>query len=683
MPYKILRMKNSLETRKSEGILLADERNRLRIGELYRYKFSVNKNELKEQGIDVSQLFVRIKNEESPLLRPVYLTGPYSFYVDIRPHNYNENRKFRGTEAIPFIENLKPDERFKVKILLNRNSRVGSSSIYSWTIDIVSQLAVTTIPRLEFTFRIGTTRKVVKKTNGPFKSVEGVALEIWDTKTLWDLPPKYPEKPVHLVIVTHGIFANIGCDMLYMKDKLEEMTFPMDESINPNIIVRGCMDNVGKSSHGIHCLGVRVGKYVLEIVDELNKKYRVNKISFIGHSLGGPTQSMAIRYITVKRPDFFDPVKGVKPVNFITLASPFIGVIGDFPFYLSVPLDMGALGLTGRDLNLKYTPLTSRDGLYTDDEAYSERSKYILEILPQAPAKKIFEAFKRRTVYANIMDDGIVPLRTAALLYLDWRGIHKVQKIRKENKKSSKSKGYESSVTPESKEVSPLSNENGHNVGEIPAESPNKKATLQWTLPQAVIHGGRINKYTRGQTNEAVSDSDSEQGVTTNDQKFEPPKEANTLLSALSVLTASIPDQEYIKNPAVRKDEIVHDKLYHPEELPPLHYENRPIVKKLIYPNESVNRIQERIAREWQETMTWRKVLVQIKPDSHNNIIVRRRFVNLYGYVAIEHMVEHHFGTKVCSELVDDPNEPKDEPDQPRQSDQSNGRNKPSKSEKY
>lgn len=49
---------------------------------------------------------------------------------------------------------------------------------------------------------------------------------------------------------------------------------------------------------------------------------------------------------------------------------------------------MGALGLTGRDLNLKYTPLTSKDGLYADDEVYPEHSKYILEILPQAPAKK-------------------------------------------------------------------------------------------------------------------------------------------------------------------------------------------------------------------------------------------------------------------------------------------------------
>lgn len=149
---------------------------------------------------------------------------------------------------------------------------------------------------------------------GSFKSIEGVSLEMWDTETLWDLPPKFPEKPVHLVIMTHGIFSNIGCDMLYMKDKIEEMTFPMDESINPNIIVRGFMGNVGKSGHGIHCLGVRVGKYVLETVDKLNKKYKVDRISFIGHSLGGPTQSMAVRYISIKRPDFLMQLKVLNPL---------------------------------------------------------------------------------------------------------------------------------------------------------------------------------------------------------------------------------------------------------------------------------------------------------------------------------------------------------------------------------
>jgi hypothetical protein len=41
--------------------------------------------------------------------------------------------------------------------------------------------------------------------------------------------------------------------------------------------------------------------------------------------------------------------------------------------------------------------------------------------------------------------------------------------------------------------------------------------------------------------------------------------------------------------------------------------------------------------------MTWRKVLVKLEPDAHNNIIVRRMFANAYGWPVIEHLVREHF----------------------------------------
>ena len=210
-----------------------------------------------------------------------------------------------------------------------------------------------------------------------------------------------------------------------MKDKIEQTAMNIEERYNPNVVVRGCMDNMGKSAHGIYYLGKRLAKFVVRTVEELRKEYHVDKISFIGHSLGGPTQSMAIHYISVMYPDFFNTVSGIKPMHFIALASPFIGVIGDFPLYLSVPLDMGALGLTGRDLNLKYTPLTSNEGLsaLTLAQENSHLPKNILEIIPQPPAQQVFQLFMNRTLYANIVHDGIVPLRTAALLYLDWRSL--------------------------------------------------------------------------------------------------------------------------------------------------------------------------------------------------------------------------------------------------------------------
>jgi hypothetical protein len=54
-------------------------------------------------------------------------------------------------------------------------------------------------------------------------------------------------------------------------------------------------------------------------------------------------------------------------------------------------------------------------------------------------------------------------------------------------------------------------------------------------------------------------------------------------------------------------------------------------------------RLEEKIARDWHSDMTWRKVLVKLEPDAHNNIIVRRMFPNAYGWPVVEHLVREHF----------------------------------------
>ena len=53
--------------------------------------------------------------------------------------------------------------------------------------------------------------------------------------------------------------------------------------------------------------------------------------------------------------------------------------------------------------------------------------------------------------------------------------------------------------------------------------------------------------------------------------------------------------------------------------------------------------MEEKIARDWHCDMTWRKVLVTLEPDAHNNIIVRRMFPNAYGWPVVEHLVREHF----------------------------------------
>lgn len=712
--------------RTDDGLLLFDDRQCLGIGDLRRYKVTVDKAELEKQGVDVDHLFVRVKNEESPLLRPVYLTGPYACYVDVRPHNYDEDKKFETAETIQFTSDLRPNEHFKARLNLNENSRT-EDGLYSWIVDVISQVTVSALPKVAFRLRIGTTKAATKHVVEK-STLKGFVVEEWDTQSLWNLPPKYPDKPAHLVILTHGIFSNIGCDMLYMKDKIEQKSFGIEERINPNVVVRGCMDNMGKSARGVRYLGSRVAKYVIREIEKLNQTYKVDKISFIGHSLGGPVQAMALHYIAVKRPDLFDPKTGVKPVNFIAFASPFLGVVGDFPRYVSLALDVGALGITGRDLTLRHTPIISRNGL-GGSRGPSRLHKLILEALPQKPALEVLERLVHRTLYANVLHDGIVPLRTAALLYLDWNSLAKVHEIRKKkslamkndpslanqipqppiaysisssddyhngtslmdsstasNESSEVDAQLEASLVengeehhsssdtanisdnstkvkqPEEPNGADNTNDNNNNndenenviTGEIPVESMDKKAALQWLLPQGIAQGKKYSKYMRTQTMDVSSESsESDSGfggaqVSQEEKKFRPPPAASTVLAAISVITASVPTQKYIKDPSLRTDAIVHDKVYHPDELPPAHYTNRPFIKKVIYPNESTNRHQERIARAWQETMTWRKVLVDLKPDSHNNICVRRRFTNLFGNVSVGHMVEAHFGVEAC-----------------------------------
>lgn len=704
--------------RMDDGLLLFDDKQCLGIGDLRRYRVTVDRCKLEEQGVDVEDLFLRVKNEESPLLRPVYLTGPYACYVDVRPYNYDENKKFDFDEKIQFTSDLRPGEHFKAKLHLNEGSKMENGH-YSWIVDVVSQVSVSALSKVEFRLRIGTTKAATKHIVEK-STLKGFVIEEWDTESLWNLPPKYPDKPVHLVILTHGIFANIGCDMLYMKDKIEEKTFPMEERINPNIVVRGCMDNMGKSARGVRYLGTRVGKYVIATIEKLNETYKVDKISFIGHSLGGPVQAMALHYIAVKRPDIFDHKTGVKPINFIAFASPFLGVVGDFPKYVSLALDVGAFGLTGRDLTLRHTPVISRDGL-GGSRGPSRFHKLILEALPQKPALEVLQRLVHRTVYANVLHDGIVPLRTAALLYLDWNSLAKVHEIRKQQSiamgndpslanqvtkppidysASSSDASYngrssmnvnaisnisdgtfsndqehisstntdKTSVSPRKKKEDRFEESNkgpdsskGKDAvtGEIPVESMDKKAALQWFAPQGISKGKKYSKYMRTQTMDVSSESsDNEAGAAgvqpsnEEEEKFVPPPAASTVLAAISVITAPVPTQKYIKDPGLRTDAIVHDKVYHPEELPPAHYTNRPFIKKIIYPNESNNRHQERIARAWQETMTWRKVLVDLKPDSHNNICVRRRFTNLFGNVAVSNMVETHFGVESCEKYA-------------------------------
>lgn len=65
-------------------------------------------------------------------------------------------------------------------------------------------------------------------------------------------------------------------------------------------------------------------------------------------------------------------------------------------------------------------------------------------------------------------------------------------------------------------------------------------------------------------------------------------------------------------------------------------------------------KVEEKIARAYHADMAWRKVLVSLEPDAHNNMIVRRMFANAYGWPVVRHVVETHFGESWSARTADE-----------------------------
>ncbi|KFY74496.1 hypothetical protein V499_05479 [Pseudogymnoascus sp. VKM F-103] len=262
-----------------------------------------------------------------------------------------------------------------------------------------------------------------------------------------------------------------------------------DTDDEEDVIVRGFSGNAVRTEKGIKYLGKRLAKYVLAmtypdqpfhsvsisagesfkaaVTHDKSKEvelgeavhphssirkdtptgkklaYKITSISFIAHSLGGLIQTYAVAYIQKHSPDFFDKIQAV---NFICLASPFLGLSNENPLYVKFALDFGLVGRTGQDLGLTWrAPTLARSGWGALVSGIGEngkkaiehprdpRSKPLLRILPTGPAHVALKKFRNRTVYSNVVNDGIVPLRTSCLLFLDWQGLGRVEKARREN----------------------------------------------------------------------------------------------------------------------------------------------------------------------------------------------------------------------------------------------------------
>lgn len=684
-----------------------------------------------------------------------------------------------------------------------------------------------------------------------------------------------------MVILTHGLHSNVTADMLYLKERIEEVA-GLAQRPDGGVVVRGYSGNVCKTERGIKWLGRRMAKWLLKETLWLEQvgcfapdAPPYSRISFIGHSLGGVVQNFAISMVELMtNGEFF---RKLRPVNLITLASPWLGISAESPAYVKLALDVGLVGRTGQDLGLMHRLGPRLDS--TSDKTQIRDSRPILRLLalPNSHAHRVIRRFCARTIYANVVNDGIVPLRTSAMFFLDWSSFDTVEKsvlpngvlggivglptfddlmdgverifarrpmseessaqnerysdetvtteelssrpssfipsfLRRKSthmvflsqivteKKGldeyqrrrtlpptqmnppnlkrdvanamdddlpgksssdadsdfdSEEKGFGKQLVIRKEEQIGMDGQGGElkvdEVGKIPEaeqlqqqmkhpddtklgqtlpfahakhqqwpnkdEAPNnpKPYPQQYSTqhsdnnikpgdrtgpenPGTIISDNLVPSPTEvknpilsqarpnePQSKPAIgspkgedqvqSDTSSnpfasliqhfrsatgKQPVTRKLSKVyhrsqtisesptdirSPPPRTSFLESFPSLINPPLPDEKFITQPSCRAKTIFHDRLYTPDDIPPVTAstsDNSNESDEQTTKREKL-RLEEKIARDWHCDMTWRKVLVKLEPDAHNNIFVRRMFPNAYGWPVIEHLVREHF----------------------------------------
>lgn len=591
----------------------------LHVGDVHRFIITYTPTDItKELG---SHLYIKIKNTENVLMNSALLTGPYMLYCDIRSQEYTHKKECFVSDDQPVYDpNIIPGNSLVHRLTLNR-----LKDKYTWYVDVISQIVFSTSAEINFEIVIAKSEAALSSSSvNHLKNSnyypQCLHIQHLTTLDIWNKPPQSSTDPIHLVILTHGLHSNTSADLFYMKEQIEEMA----SSTGENIVIRGYFGNVCKTERGIKYLGRRLAEFVVnESLKGLDVS-KVKKVSFIAHSLGGPVQTFAISYINYNYPEFF---QNIAPENFITLASPLLGISNENPAYVKVFLKFGIVGKTGQDLNL--------DG-----------AEPLLLLLPSEPTRKILKRFKRRTVYANVLNDGIVPLRTSALLYLDWKALTKIYETL-HNGDSSNMKRNDMNETGEIPVEMNKEMDNAENieVGTNLASSIKSKfqSTLGFCFPNMQA-SKTTQKYNYFQTTEDTVPENDNGRLDLTRESMTPIPRSSVLSSLRKVLLPPSPSPKYINDPKSRDNVILHDKIYTPDMIPKSHTVlSKNVIISHLTQNKRHRFFEEKIARRWHQGMTWKKVLVNLQPDAHNNMIVRRRFANAYGWGVIDHLVETHF----------------------------------------
>ncbi|CAN7133575.1 uncharacterized protein LOC103835299 [Brassica rapa] len=224
-------------------------------------------------------------------------------------------------------------------------------------------------------------------------------------------------EPDHLLVLVHGILASPS-DWLYVEAE-------MKRRLGRRFLIYASSSNTfTKTFGGIDGAGKRLAEEVRQVIQ---KSKSLKKISFLAHSLGGLFARHAVAVLYSAPASDGAAVSnsgnshlprgllaGLEPINFITLATPHLGVRGrkQLPFLLGVPilerlaapLAPFVVGRTGSQLFL------------TDGKA--DKPPLLLRMASDCEDLKFLSSlgsFRSRIVYANVSYDHMVGWRTSSI----------------------------------------------------------------------------------------------------------------------------------------------------------------------------------------------------------------------------------------------------------------------------
>uniref|UniRef100_A0A0E0DX46 DUF676 domain-containing protein n=1 Tax=Oryza meridionalis TaxID=40149 RepID=A0A0E0DX46_9ORYZ len=303
--------------------------------------------------------------------------------------------------------------------------------------------------------------------------------------------------PDHLLILVHGIIASPS-DWTYGEAVLKKR-------LGDNFFIYASSSNIyTKTFDGIDVAGRRLAN---EVLDVIQKMAGLRKISFLAHSLGGLFARYAISILhstamkdasqsaaciapategseKLECTSGLGAIAGLEPINFITLATPHLGVRGknQLPFLqglsilekIAAPLAPLVVGRTGAQLFL------------TDGEP--SKPPLLLQMASDHEDKKFISAlaaFKNRILYANVSYDHMVGWRTSS--------IRREKDLTKPSHRSLD--GYKHIVNMEY--CSPISSDGPHfplqaaRAKEAAQSRPNKENTEEYhqMMEEEMIHG--------------------------------------------------------------------------------------------------------------------------------------------------------------------------------------------------